>query len=1681
MGNDKETYSVGHAEAAIFRRLKDALTKGEITPSTFPNDYLELHRIVDPNSQAGTDFQRAMDKVLKTLVPEPEFSEVVSRHPISFLLSDTKEANGYIIPTENQTIICLDKELFKQCENFNQFAYILLHELTHLKTYDVFGEGKNSQTEEMACDVRPLRKMSELGLDMNEAKRIMEKFGEEKPPAWMALVDAHPLPHYRVDIIETALGWMRGLQGTEAAAESKAVMDMPVDLLKAAEVGKHHSFIDQQRTKSNFDSLTPDAQIDKIIEWVPAFEPRYFNRVTDAKELIEKINADPKNPQHTQKLTQIIEALLNNPPAFNALHEMLDAKLYGDGEKGYPGGRIEKLALEMQDFIDARSRGDIKEHAKRIMEIYNAQPSKHINWKRLELPYFELESKKQYKQMIEDAKDVGGDVHLPWHHQIEMLRHNYDSNTIRALWLCGVFDPRLLEIANAEDCLWFQTEASKAGFQGSYNMLSTPKSEKGSIGPHHLAIDQSGSLRNLISNDHTNVIQFYDDYYIKIGEKAKKLAREKVVDEAQLVSKNTELTLEGITQHEFVQKTDELLHANYNALILGDGLISVQEIDTFAKGEAEKREKTNEYERALRSETTKRMGNISTFVTKIDGWLSQKDSADYAACVAAVRTFFLEKKFAVNYQHAVTEHLRHESVLNRKTGGLKRPTFLINHSYFQFIAEDKHSLFSPQEKAQLLNEPQNIPPGISYWRKAFNYKEPSHFEELKSVLQRYSTACEYNTGDEINPITRYNHYLMGQGFTQNTTLAAITELALFIRNHKDESFPYVELMASFPALMTAAYRATEQELFIPDTGKAYSPKMPLQKYIKEGFRLPENPIDDANIYLCLADANIFPNEKWRAELVREMGQRMANITDIDQRIQSAEKLLLKNRDISDADIRQQTIKIWVEACKEKYGKDDGSKNYLDRIQPMIERVGTGSVFNIRHEMLRQFCDAVISQRDMSHVCEKTSYGNIDRGSLTDVGSLLGVSQVSIDVLTKGPKNREEMILFLIKPLTEELLNKFADPRIEDLLNITAKDPTPEEKRLVRTECRRIHENFWSAPLPARSFIMKALLFPAHERSSDKEKDEEVFQHAASFAMEELLPLKTPSGQPMPYAKESREFLKAFLAKNVLDENQRPLFVSALMSAVQHTMQQGTDVRIGQRLATLLEMMGPAWKKLGQAISSHPDTPRDIAQDMEPLKGKVDIPRWQMWSLFESTVPKKLRDDHPTLGPVLGSASFFTTVDAGDTVFAMQAPYARERAADGFATMERFIEELKIGKYAIGAAVPESVADMVRSARTSAALETNAKVGAAQAKALAQRYNGSSVEVNGKSYFFEAAQWFNYGPEFRHMKKMPGMVFNDATKAATGDIAKQEAIHDAAKAVAALEIKHHLDGGIADYDRHGRNFVIDGKKIGMFDVGATHALIRDSQGKTIEPNDADKVDAALNDGGSVEVYQPGDKRYADKKEMPLLGNALAESLKALQKDKPLAVVMHEQIEQARREGKNPEHLIRVERGLLALQDCLKHLNNEGKDITDIFAGIYNGGGKNSFVHEDIRKVLEQRVASGEFGQATGKAKTALKAAGLLGMNKGQLMLNSHFDDNAPKPVIIKPGKSTTLSEPKFWDIPKNKQEIPSLCQETDIIVKTPPKPKAPKETTTSLSSRRLHVPMESYVAGTRAKNTPIQLG
>jgi len=321
---------------------------------------------------------------------------------------------------------------------------------------------------------------------------------------------------------------------------------------------------------------------------------------------------------------------------------------------------------------------------------------------------------------------------------------------------------------------------------------------------------------------------------------------------------------------------------------------------------------------------------------------------------------------------------------------------------------------------------------------------------------------------------------------------------------------------------------------------------------------------------------------------------------------------------------------------------------------------------------------------------------------------------------------------------------------------------------------------------------------------------------------------------MEYAAESRTFVQAYL--DVVPEYERGLFLAALLAAGHRTSSHGDHASVGKRLAMLLEYLGPAERKLGQAIHSHPQTPHAIRSDMARLKSQADPPtRWQLIERLFAVVPESDRSTLVRIGDLKGSASYFTTVAVERkggvrSVMVVQRPHARPQAISGFRRLRGFVQRLREMQPTATAdrageqrqEMCDTILEIVEHAEHMAALETDSRHGFEQVACAQRLYDGVRVEADGIQFNCRTAAWRAFGDEFREQEEMPGVHFNDLEDGTPEERRYKKAV---AKACIAIELRNIFSGGSFDHDRHGAQLRIDNASngIGMFDHGAMHLL------------------------------------------------------------------------------------------------------------------------------------------------------------------------------------------------------------------------------------------------------------------
>lgn len=462
--------------------------------------------------------------------------------------------------------------------------------------------------------------------------------------------------------------------------------------------------------------------------------------------------------------------------------------------------------------------------------------------------------------------------------------------------------------------------------------------------------------------------------------------------------------------------------------------------------------------------------------------------------------------------------------------------------------------------------------------------------------------------------------------------------------------------------------------------------------------------------------------------------------------------------------------------------------------------------------------------------------------------------------------------------------------------------------LEEQHARQFYELFWSQSAEVRSVALKLLLIPPEAEYQDRKSGTtDHFDKAFGFVVEQIFP------EGMKYGAESKKILGVFLEET--DPSLRGFMLAALIAASEKVAGAPEEYSAGKRLAMILSMLGPAEKKLGQAINSHPDTPEDLRSDTKHIKSMSDpLPRWELLQRVAEAVPESYRDVAiPRIGATLGAASYYIAVDCEDSVLSLLRPHARELARTGLDRMERVAIRLSTDPELSHVAGP--FIESIQQAREMIELETNHEKGLIQQQNAWNRYEGLSIGVDDDTFEYSTAAWKGCGPEFRHQEKVEGEHFVDILER---DGAEDPFVRSAALAHITAEFLNIVSGQPFDHDRHGSQSKIV-KGTGIHTIG-------------------------LFDHGCMALTPP---RVEEKQQ---LANVLCDLVQGyLEGRTGLLERAHSIIrEQRERDGVAPAYLVSVERALLALNDFMR-FDSSGEsgllkrtDLGGVLAAVFRSG-------------------------------------------------------------------------------------------------------------------------------------------
>jgi hypothetical protein len=225
--------------------------------------------------------------------------------------------------------------------------------------------------------------------------------------------------------------------------------------------------------------------------------------------------------------------------------------------------------------------------------------------------------------------------------------------------------------------------------------------------------------------------------------------------------------------------------------------------------------------------------------------------------------------------------------------------------------------------------------------------------------------------------------------------------------------------------------------------------------------------------------------------------------------------------------------------------------------------------------------------------------------------------------------------------------------------------------------------------------------------------------------------------------------------------------------------------------------------------------------------------------------------------------------------------------------------------------------MIKEAKHMSVAELDHEIGDEQHRLAAQFYNGNEIEVEVKkerfTVHFEACECITSGPGYRTLSLMKGTEFNKLPKSSEQDRTLCKAI---ALAVMEKELCLMLSGQQFDCDRHGNQVRID---------------IQDNH-----------IHLGLYDFGEMSLNP------LNEEEVQSLAALIKELPARLLKGDSIDGLFQKHIDLATKNSKPCQHLMRINKGLLALQDFQKEL-----DMRDLKALLYKIRNK---IHPELNKAL-----------------------------------------------------------------------------------------------------------------------------
>ena len=535
----------------------------------------------------------------------------------------------------------------------------------------------------------------------------------------------------------------------------------------------------------------------------------------------------------------------------------------------------------------------------------------------------------------------------------------------------------------------------------------------------------------------------------------------------------------------------------------------------------------------------------------------------------------------------------------------------------------------------------------------------------------------------------------------------------------------------------------------------------------------------------------------------------------------------KDGRLENSELLDRVHHMWVKSVADIMGKiDDESDEYLAKIQPYIDKIKKdvkscdteeekASVLELdKRHILEYLAEEVVSQKRLSAVIKPKPFSLEEKSNWEKTkGCIAIIGSGIVETYLRGhPERRGALLDFLRSKGSPEDCNKLRLALVPDI-----DDPKSKKANLLKYEMsvsriQRQYRAFWSSTPEVQTLIVDAILKDTSKTSASKEP---FWKQNFDYVAEQIFPGKTPQSEALTSA------LYAYIeSRPKRDQNlllARMLIASGVKS--DNMTEEQANQKLGKGIKVFLESIGPAGIKLGQALHAVPSIPSYIRDNLKDFTSNVSRPtRWEIYDWLneykEQNPEEKELIDGFKLGKILGSASFFVTMDAGKgEVVKLLRLGAKVEAIQELGYISQTLEKLSKNKKKILGDLGPTLQRIVKQAEESVDVETDLDQGEKQFQ-IAKNLYPESVTARGICFNVKEAEWKEpHGCNWAELEKMPGVEIEK--------IEDPEYRKAASIAYVATELLNIFSGGKFDFDRHTGQMKIDRQTntLGLFDTGS----------------------------------------------------------------------------------------------------------------------------------------------------------------------------------------------------------------------------------------------------------------------